>query len=128
VRVLLDTCALLWLALDEKRLTPPALTALESPDSEVYVSAVSVWEIAIKAQSGKLPGLANLPIHIIWVIRQSGFHELSISMEHGHRAGMLPGAHKDPFDRLLIAQAQAENLPIVSSDRIFDRYGVRRIW
>lgn len=128
MRVLLDTCALLWLALDEKRLTPSVRSLLEALDTEVFVSAASVWEIAIKAHQGKLPGAGDPAVDFVNVVQQSGFTELPISMHHGQRAGMLPGLHKDPFDRMLIAQAQAEDLPIVSSDKIFDEYHVRRIW
>ncbi len=128
MRVLLDTCTLVWLAINDRRLTPNALVVLESLDTEAFVSAASAWEITTKARLGKWPGAEDLAVDIVSVIRQLGFRELSVTVEHGQRAGMLPGVHKDPFDRMLIAQAQAENLPIVSSDRIFDHYHVPRIW
>jgi PIN domain nuclease of toxin-antitoxin system len=128
VRVLLDTCALIWCALDETQLTGTAQTALESLDTEVFVSAASAWEIATKVRLGKLLGAVGLAAEIATVVRRLGFTELPVSLDHAQRAGLLPGSHKDPFDRLLIAQAQAENLPIVSSDTIFDDYRVRRIW
>jgi PIN domain nuclease of toxin-antitoxin system len=77
---------------------------------------------------GKLPGAEVFAAEFPERVRKLGFRELTISIEHGQRAGLLPGDHKDPFDRMLIAQAQAENIPIVSNERIFDAYRVRRIW
>jgi PIN domain nuclease of toxin-antitoxin system len=77
---------------------------------------------------GKLPGLEAFAGEFGERLEKLGFTELAIRVEHGQRAGLLPGDHKDPFDRMLIAQAQAENLPILSNGRIFDDYRVRRIW
>jgi len=128
VRVLLDTCALLWFAVDPKQLTTPARIVLESLETEGFVSAATGWEIATKARLGKLPEAEGLAADIVAIIRQLGFRELPVTLDHGQRAGLLPGGHKDPFDRMLIAQAQAENLPIVSSDHVFDTYHIRRIW
>jgi PIN domain nuclease of toxin-antitoxin system len=92
------------------------------------VSAASAWEIATKVRLGKLPTAADLAADFIGWLDREGFHALPVSAEHAIRAGLLPGAHKDPFDRMLIAQAQAENMPIVSKEKVFDHYGVRRIW
>ena len=94
----------------------------------MYVSAASAWEIATKARLGKLPGTESLAQDFETEIKQHGFLPLSISVEHGQRAGNLPGPHKDPFDRMLIAQAQAENLVLVSNEVVFDEYGVVRLW
>ncbi len=101
---------------------------VESLDTEVFVSAVSAWEIATKTRLGKWPEASAIADNIGLVIRELGFSALAITIDHGQRAGAFSGTHKDPFDRLLIAQAQAENLAIVSSDEIFDHYGIRRIW
>ncbi len=128
MRVILDTHALLWWVQDDPQLSRKARAALASLTTEVYVSAASAWEIATKVRIGKLAGAAAFAADFPERLRQLGFRELSITVEHGQRAGLLPGAHKDPFDRMLIAQAQAENLCIVSSKSIFDEYHVQRLW
>jgi PIN domain nuclease of toxin-antitoxin system len=92
------------------------------------VSAVTAWELAIKASLGRLPSAIPLISDFETELTKDGFHSLVITTAYGIRAGLLPGSHKDPFDRMLIAQAQAENLAIVSNDTVFDDYGVRRIW
>lgn len=92
------------------------------------VSAASAWEIATKVRVGRLATAAALVADFNgWILRE-GFHQLAVSVDHAVRAGQLPGAHKDPFDRMLIAQAQAEDLPLISNEEIFDSYGIRRIW
>lgn len=93
-----------------------------------YVSAASAWEIATKVRLGKLPTAVDLISDFAGVLERERFQMLAVSVEHAVRAGLLPGPHKDPFDRMLIAQAQAENLPIVSIEVLFDGYGVRRIF
>jgi PIN domain nuclease of toxin-antitoxin system len=128
VRVLLDTHALLWWALDDPRLSRKAHSILASLESEIFVSAASAWEVATKVRLGKLPGAEAFASEVPARVELLGFRELAISIEHGQRAGLLPGEHKDPFDRMLIAQAQAENLPIVSNEAVFDAYRARRIW
>jgi PIN domain nuclease of toxin-antitoxin system len=94
----------------------------------VVVRAASAWEIATKVRLGKLPTGAGLAADFTGDIERERFQLLSVSVEHALRAGLLPGAHRDPFDRMLVAQAQAENLPILSKEVIFDAYGLRRIW
>lgn len=128
MRVLLDTGALVWFAVNDSRLTERARGVLESFEVQAFVSAASAWEIATKARLGKWPDARAIAADLPTVIRELGFAELSVSVNHAQRAGWLPGTHKDPFDRMLIAQAQAEDLPIVSNDRIFDEYYLRRIW
>jgi PIN domain nuclease of toxin-antitoxin system len=129
VRVLLDTHALLWWTLGDPKLSAKARSVIASFESEVFVSAASAWEIATKVRLGRLPGAEPFASEFPARMELLGFRELAISIEHGQRAGLLPGGHKDdPFDRMLIAQAQAENLPIVSNEEIFDAYRVRRIW
>ena len=128
MRVLIDTHVLLWSALEPARLSSRARLLLASLDTEVLVSAASAWEIATKVRIGKLPGAEAFAADLNTRIKRIGFLGLAVTLEHGQRAGLLPGTHKDPFDRMLIAQAQAENLPLISNERIFDAYGIRRIW
>jgi PIN domain nuclease of toxin-antitoxin system len=92
------------------------------------VSAASAWEIAIKVRLGKLPSAEDLLSDFQGQLEREGFQPLPVTVGHGIRGGLLPGPHKDPFDRMLIAQAQAEHLPIVSNEKAFDAYGVRRLW
>jgi PIN domain nuclease of toxin-antitoxin system len=94
----------------------------------VVVSAASAWEIATEVRLGRLPTASDLVSDFGGQMEREGFRLLGIAADHGVRGGLLPGPHKDPFDRMLIAQAQAENLPIVSNEKAFDAYGVRRIW
>ena len=116
--LLLDTNALIWWL--EGALSGEAAAAINHPDEIVVVSAVSVWEVSIKTALGKLRSPGDLPLAIV----EEGFEPLSISIDHAHAAGGLPRHHADPFDRLLIAQAQLEGLTIVTRDRAFDAYEV----
>lgn len=124
--VLLDTHAFLWWCEDSPELSPKARKAITEQDC--FVSFVSFWEIAIKVSLNKLrlPGVADkyLPDQM----SLNGFEQLEISFRQIMRCSRLPWVHRDPFDRLLIAQAQEEKLPIVSRDASFDVYGVVRIW
>jgi PIN domain nuclease of toxin-antitoxin system len=127
MRLLMDTHALLWWVADDARLPSRIDPLLNDPANEVFVSAASAWEIAIKTRSGKLdPG--PLRQDLTAEIERQGFQPLPILLVHAERAGALPPHHSDPFDRMLVAQAQAENLRLVSKERLFDRYGVVRVW
>ena len=128
MRVLLDTHALLWWLSDDAALTRSARRTIADTKNTMIVSAVSAWEIATKVRLGKLPTANDLAADFSGHLDRDGFQLLAISAEHGIRAGLLPGPHKDPFDRMLIAQAQAENMPIISNEILFESYGVRRIW
>ena len=128
MRALLDTHALLWWLADDSVLTRAARKIIADTKNTLVVSAASAWEIATKVRLGKLPTAASLTADFTGCLDRERFQLLSISVEHALRAGLLPGSHRDPFDRMLIAQAQAENLPIVSKEAIFDAYGLRRIW
>lgn len=128
MRALFDTHTLLWWILEDPALTQTARAAIGDTSNTMVVSAASAWEIAIKFQLGKLPGVADFISNFSSEMENEGFELLPISAEHGIRAGLLPGPHKDPFDRMLIAQSQAENTPIISNDAVFDSYGVRRLW
>jgi len=127
LRLLLDTHALLWW-LSEDAALPHRARRLIAGSSDVIVSAVSAWEIATKFRLGRLPTATDLVSDFEGYVARERFQSLAISVGHGVRAGLLPGPHRDPFDRMLAAQAQTEGLPIVSSDAVFDAYGVRRIW
>jgi PIN domain nuclease of toxin-antitoxin system len=97
-------------------------------ENTIVVSAASAWEMATKVRLGRLPAASDITRNFQEYLTQSGFESLPVSAEHGIRAGLLPGPQRDPFDRMLIAQAEIEKLFIVSNERIFDQYGVRRIW
>jgi PIN domain nuclease of toxin-antitoxin system len=101
---------------------------IQSETNEILVSAASVWEITTKARVGKLPGALDVAADVPACISSQGFSSLSISVEHAQAAGSLPGPHRDPFDRMLIAQAHAERVPIISVDEALDGYGVARLW
>ena len=128
MRFLLDTHTLIWWMTDAPDLSKNAHKAIEQEGNVSLVSAASAWEIATKVRLGRLPAAANLVQDFVADLALQRIEILDVSAEHGIRAGLLPGPHKDPFDRMLIAQAQAEGIPIVSNDRALDGYGVRRIW
>jgi PIN domain nuclease of toxin-antitoxin system len=127
VALLLDTHAFLWWLDGDKKL-PRKIRARIDEEAVVLVSAASAWEITTKARLGKLPGALAVAADVSACIISQAFTSLAITVDHAQRAGTLPGPHRDPFDRMLIAQSQGEGLPIVSIDEVFDRYGVQRIW
>jgi PIN domain nuclease of toxin-antitoxin system len=126
--LLLDTHAFLWWLAGDERMSRPARTALDRETADVLVSAATAWEIATKHRLGKLPSADAIAGDLSGTIRRNGFVELAVTVQHGERAGRLPGPHRDPFDRMLVAQAQAEDLAIVSNEALFDGFGVRRVW
>ena len=128
MRALLDTHALLWWLSADPALSATAREIIADTRNTLIVSAVSTWEISTKVRLNRLPSAVDLVSDFSAQLAREGFGLLSISPEHGIRAGLLPGPHRDPFDRMLIAQSQAESIPIVSNEKIFDSYGVRRLW
>ncbi len=128
MRLLLDSHAVLWAVDAPAKLSRQAVAALEDPANELLLSAASIWEIAIKV------GLKRLSLSLPYrqwmekAIADLGLKLLPITVEYSDAHAGLPRHHGDPFDRLLAAQAQVENVPVVSADAIFDRYGVVRIW
>ena len=128
MRVLLDTHVLLWAAFRKDLLSARARKLIEAPANEILVSAASAWEIAAKYRLGKLPLAQVLVEDFIPRVTAAGYVLLSISPEHALRAGRLPADHKDPFDRMLAAQAIHEDLPLLSNDERLDVFGVRREW
>lgn len=121
MRLLLDTHAFLWWLSDDPTLAPIAREVITDPASLVHVSAATVWEIAIKAHLGRLDAGSADMVH---EITANGFVELPMTARHAHTAGWLPRHHDDPFDRMLIAQAQTEALTVVTRDPAFQRYDV----
>lgn len=128
MQVLLDTHALLWWLAGDPQLSAPAKAAIADPANEVFVSAVSAWEIATKFRLGRLPGAQAAAADVAAIIADQGFTALPITVPHGQLAGSLPSPHRDPFDRMLIAQSMLDRMPLVSIEPVFDRYGVHRIW
>ena len=128
MRLLLDTHVLIWWLAGDAMLSADAQAAIADPANEVLVSAASAWEVATKYRTGKLPQAAALAADMPSVLTGQGFVELPITVRHAQAAGSLPGPHRDPFDRMLIAQAALADLVLVSNEAVFDRYGVRRLW
>ena len=120
-RLLLDTHTVLWALAEPATLSRPALEAIANGRNDIFVSAVSAWEVAIKRALGKLVAPDDLEAKIM----NEGFSPLPITFHHAESAGALPPHHADPFDRMLIAQAQAEGLILVTRDAHIPRYGVR---
>ena len=128
MRLLLDTHALLWWLAGDAQLSLTARDAIADVSNEVFVSAASAWEVATKHRLGKLPGAGPLAVDFGREVRRQGFEPLPISIDHGQVAGALLGAHRDPFDRMLVAQAQEEKMALVSNESVFDAFGVTRVW
>lgn len=120
MKVLLDTHILLWWLADDERLPAPAAATIADPDTEVLVSAASAWEISIKQAAGQL----DAPEDLLDAVAANYFGTLPITADHAVAAGRLPAHHADPFDRMLIAQGQIEDLTVVSADRRFSEYEV----
>jgi PIN domain nuclease of toxin-antitoxin system len=128
MQILLDTHALLWWLSGNETLSLPARAAIADADNETFVSAASAWEMAMKYKQGRLSTAASFIGNIERTIERHGFLAMSITINHSDLAGGLPLHHKDPFDRMLIAQALAGSLTLISNEGVFDRYGVARLW
>jgi len=127
MKILLDTHALIWWFGNETKLSRRACSIIANQNNTVLVSAAVAWELAIKVNLGKFDAL-SLATDLPRYTEEEGFEELPISLEQAVRAGLLPLHHRDPFDRLLVAQAQALNVPILSADTVLDQYDIRRLW
>jgi len=128
LKVLLDTCALIWATLSPAALSPQAREAIADEGNVILVSAASAWEIATKVRLGRLLGVEKLEQDYLAVMNEAGYTLLSIDAASALRAGRLTAQHKDPFDRMIAAQALALDVPVLSSDKQLDQFGVRRIW
>ena len=128
MKFLLDTHSFLWFFLEPNKLSKPARVILDNGDNEIYLSAISAWEIALKYGIGKLDLPEQPEIYVPARMSYSEITALPVTLEHALRVHTLPPIHKDPFDRLLIAQAQAESLTIISADRAFTGYPVPVLW
>lgn len=128
MKLLLDTHALIWWLAGDDALSRPAREAIADEANSIAVSAASAMEVATKFRIGKLPDAALLAQDFEAIIASQGFNELAISVYHARLAGEMSIAHKDPFDRLLIAQAQAEGMMLVSNKALFDGFALNRLW
>lgn len=128
MRYLLDTHTLIWWLLGDPALSGAAREALESDDHVFFVSSVSMFEIAIKVRGGRLDSLAEPTATMDTVLEQEGFEVLPLNLHHARRAGLMPGKHRDPFDRMLAAQALIEGMTLISRDREIAAFGCEMLW
>jgi len=128
LRLLLDTHALIWWLAGEEALSGAAREAIADETNSVAVSAASAMEVATKFRLGKLAKAALLAHDFEAIVAAQGFAELAITVRHARRAGEMNIAHKDPFDRLLIAQVQIEGMVLVSNEAMFDGFAIQRFW
>ncbi len=130
MNVLLDTHTFLWWLEDNPRLSPRAREVIANEDNTVFLSAASGWEITIKARLGKLrlTGTEDLERFVVEQMVANAFTALPVHLSHALHVCTLPLLHRDPFDRLLVAQSQLERMPIVTNDRWIQRYPVETIW
>jgi PIN domain nuclease of toxin-antitoxin system len=128
MKLLLDTHTLLWYLLGDSHLSPYAKSLIDDIDNEIYVSVVSIWEIATKVRIGKMMKPGHLLDDPFRTLQGMGFLDLQLTLKHARLGGSFVHPHKDPFDRMLAAQAMVENLPLVSADSVFDAMPVQRLW
>jgi len=128
VKVLLDTCTLIWATLSPSSLSREARETIADEGNTILVSAVSAWEIAVKVRLGKMPGAERFEREYLDVVEAAGYTLLAIDTESALRAGRLVADHKDPFDRMIVAQALGMDIPVLSPDSLLDQFGVRRVW
>jgi PIN domain nuclease of toxin-antitoxin system len=128
MRILFDSHALFWFVNGSRKFSARARAIVETPDAVPIASAVCAWELANKVRIGKWPEAARFADEFVDIMRGDGFELLAITPEHARLAGFLPGTHRDPFDRMLAAQAQSEGLPLITADPVFKAFGTRVIW
>jgi len=128
MKVLLDTCTLIWATLSPASLSREARQTIADEGNVILASAASAWEIATKVRLGKLPGAERLERDYLDVMEDAGYTLLDLDTESALRAGRLVAEHRDPFDRMIAAQALGRDIPILSPDPQLDQFGVRRIW
>ena len=128
MNLLLDTCTFLWYVTGDNSLSATASVLISDPNNTSYVSIATIWEMAIKSRTGKLEIPSPFAQFIDTALLSNSFRIRNISISHLKRVADLPLIHRDPFDRLLIAQSQVEGLPVITNDAAFNRYQVQRIW
>jgi PIN domain nuclease of toxin-antitoxin system len=128
MRILFDSHALVWFLAGDARFSPRARAAIEQDESTLCVSAVSAWEIANKVRLGKWPEAATLIETLSQILEWNTFEPVAVTIDHAQLAGSMPGRHRDPFDRMLAAQSQIENVPLVTADPAFRAFGTRVLW
>jgi len=128
MRVLLDTCTFLWIVIDAPELSDRAREVYRSPENEVFLSAVSTWEIAVKNLLGRLPLPAAPETYIPSLRRRHGIAPLALSEEATLYLGRLPALHRDPFDRMLVCQSIVEGMVLLTPDESINRYPIRSVW
>lgn len=128
MRLLLDTHTILWFTLDLPRIGPAALSAIADPSNEKFASPASYWELAIKIGTGKYALTQPFEEFVRVTIDNNGFNHLPISPRHAAALAALPFHHRDPFDRMLVAQALTEGMTLLGADAAIDSYSVWRIW
>ena len=128
MKLLLDTHAFLWWLLDDPRLSDKARAIIADGDNDLFLSAASGWEISIKARLGRLQLPDNLTDYMIEQLQSNAITVLPIQFSHALHVHHLPDHYKDPFDRMLIAQSQLENLPLLTNDQIMTKYNIAIIW
>lgn len=128
MRLLIDTHTLIWAMDDPSKLSGLATTALQDPANDLLLSAATVWDMAIKFGQGKLRLSLSYRTWMEKAIADLGLAILPVTIEYAEQQAQLPTYHKDPFDRLIIAQAMIENIPVVCDDAAFDAYGISRVW
>jgi PIN domain nuclease of toxin-antitoxin system len=128
VKVLLDTCTIIWATLSPSSLSRQARETIADESNMVLVSAASAWEIVTKVRAGRLPGVEKLERDYLDVMEDAGYTQLAIDTGSALRAGRLVAEHRDPFDRMIAAQALALDFVVLSPDSQLDQFGVRRMW
>ena len=128
MKVLLDTHTFLWATTGDPRLSNVAREIMEKPEAELFLSSVSVYEIGVKVARGKLELPDETGVYVLTRMAVFGIHSIPISAEHAVAAAALPRLHADPWDRLLVAQARIEDMPILTRDALISRYEVTTIW
>ena len=128
MRILLDSHALVWFLNGDQRCSQGAREAIERAEAEVHVSAASAWEIATKVRAGRWAEAEQIARDLESVLADHDFLPIAVTLQHGRLAGFLPGPHRDPFDRMLAAQAIIEGMPLVTADPAFRHFDVTVMW
>ena len=128
MQFLLDTHTFLWWVAGDRQLSTKARKSIADMENDIFISSASAWEISTKYRIGKLPDVEPLVHNISAHIAGQGFKELAITVDDSQRAGLLDGDHRDPFDRMLIAQSQSRNLVLITNDPIFRQFNASVLW